>query len=176
MTQDQLWDFYNPITDLGLNVPRWIDQDITGVTIAAIYQGGCDSGAYLPAVTYREAYEIMGAHGDDVLQYLEDYGDELPEIPAGRGWRGVSVHFLSCAVELWAYVILSEIEDVPWVDLHDLQAMWDEIRAELPDDDEPAINEAFNNWTDALCKDGEICQWQYDNLTTGEGGREIFLG
>ena len=28
-------------------------------------------------------------------------------------------------------------------------------------DDEPAMNEAFNNWTDSLCKDGEIHPLQY---------------
>jgi hypothetical protein len=30
------------------------------------------------------------------------------------------------------------------------------------EDDEPAISEAFNNWTDMLCKDGEIHPEQYD--------------
>jgi hypothetical protein len=30
------------------------------------------------------------------------------------------------------------------------------------EDDEPAINEAFNDWTDMLCKDGEIHPEQYD--------------
>lgn len=29
------------------------------------------------------------------------------------------------------------------------------------EDDEPAINEAFNNWTDSLCKDGTIHDEQY---------------
>ena len=28
-------------------------------------------------------------------------------------------------------------------------------------DDEPAISEAFNNWSDALCKDGTIHPEQY---------------
>jgi hypothetical protein len=31
--------------------------------------------------------------------------------------------------------------------------------------DIPARSEAFNNWTDALCKDGEISEWQYNNWT-----------
>jgi hypothetical protein len=30
------------------------------------------------------------------------------------------------------------------------------VIAEYGEDDEPAINESFNNWTDSLCKDGEI--------------------
>ena len=29
--------------------------------------------------------------------------------------------------------------------------------------DWPARCEAWNNWTDALCKDGEISAWQYAN-------------
>lgn len=31
------------------------------------------------------------------------------------------------------------------------------------EDDEPAISEAFNNWTDSLCKDGEIHEEQYNS-------------
>ena len=31
------------------------------------------------------------------------------------------------------------------------------------EDDEPAISEAFNNWTDMLCKDGEIHPEQYNS-------------
>jgi len=31
--------------------------------------------------------------------------------------------------------------------------------------DWPARREAWNNWTDALCKDGQISDWQYENWT-----------
>ena len=31
--------------------------------------------------------------------------------------------------------------------------------------DWPARREAFNNWTDALCKNHEISDWQYENWT-----------
>ncbi len=30
------------------------------------------------------------------------------------------------------------------------------------EDDQPAINEAFNDWTDSLCKDGELHDEQYN--------------
>jgi len=30
-------------------------------------------------------------------------------------------------------------------------------------EDWPARREAWNNWTDGLCKDGEISDWQYEN-------------
>ncbi len=31
--------------------------------------------------------------------------------------------------------------------------------------DWPARSEAWNNWTDSLCKDGQISDWQYHNWT-----------
>jgi hypothetical protein len=31
--------------------------------------------------------------------------------------------------------------------------------------DKPALAEAWNNWTDALCKEGRITLWQYENWT-----------
>jgi len=32
-------------------------------------------------------------------------------------------------------------------------------------DDRVALNEEFNNWTDMLCKDGEISDYLYENVT-----------
>ena len=31
--------------------------------------------------------------------------------------------------------------------------------------DWPARSEAWNNWTDSLCKNGQISDWQYENWT-----------
>ena len=31
--------------------------------------------------------------------------------------------------------------------------------------DKPARREEWNNWTDGLCKEGIISDWQYDNWT-----------
>ena len=56
----------------GKTVPLWIDSDITWQTIASIHQGGCASGAYMPAVTYWQAIQTMSQHGDDVLEYITD--------------------------------------------------------------------------------------------------------
>lgn len=36
------------------------------------------------------------------------------------------------------------------------------VIAEYGEDDGPAIAESFNNWTDSLCKDGEIHPEQYN--------------
>ena len=37
------------------------------------------------------------------------------------------------------------------------------IIEEYSEEDEPAINEGFNNWSDSLCKDGELHEVQYSN-------------
>ena len=38
----------------------------------------------------------------------------------------------------------------------------EEIAANIPKNDIPMLNEAFNDWTDSLCKSGEITERQYD--------------
>jgi len=92
-------------------VPDWIDQDITISDCMAVQQGGCASGAYMPAVTYYTANKVMAEHGDDVLDYIErEYG----EIPApdmqDMSWCGLAVYFLSMAVELWCDSVCNQLE------------------------------------------------------------------
>ena len=69
MTDQEMWNNDDPISDLNVDieVPGWIDQDISPQNIAAIVQGGCASGAYMPAVTYHQALETMSEYGDDIL-------------------------------------------------------------------------------------------------------------
>ena len=104
-----LWEYDEPITTLtdddhpdGYDVPAWIDQTITGSDIAAINQGGCSSGAYMPAVTYYDARQTMAEHGDDVLEFVEEHYGEIPQPQPGESWSGIAVCYLSLAVELWA--------------------------------------------------------------------------
>ena len=69
------------------------------------------------------------------------------------------------AVELWAgyhnpYGVLITSE-------RDLSNRFDEqiapgVIALYRENDEPAMNEAFNNWSDMLCKEGEIHPEQYN--------------
>ena len=99
------------LRELGIHVPRWIDQDIDTYQVEAIAQGGCASGAYMPAVTYHEARETMNSHGDDVLDWLEDALGELPRVPEHSSWSGMAVHYLSYAVDLWASGAISEIPE-----------------------------------------------------------------
>jgi len=94
----------------GVTVPMWIDQDITVQTVAAIQQGQCESGAYMPAVTYHAAAETMSEHGDSVLQYLEDALGELPPLPNNTSWSGIACHFLAYAVDMWADLTADQLE------------------------------------------------------------------
>ncbi len=109
-----LWNTETPINEiegLDIDVPAWIDQDISFADVAAIVQGGCASGAYMPAVTYHQALATMGEHGDDVLQYIEDSLGELPQPPRDTSWSGLACFYLSCAVELWAGTIEADLEE-----------------------------------------------------------------
>lgn len=111
MTNDQIWNDERPVSDvLDCDVPHWIEQNISGYDIIAICQGGCASGAYMPAVTYSNALAVMNEHGDDVLQYIEGNYGELPKPREGESWAGMAVHYLSIAVELWASGRLCELE------------------------------------------------------------------
>jgi hypothetical protein len=85
-----------------MNIPNFIDQDLTPYDLAAIIQGGCASGSYMPAVTYHQALETMSEHGNDVLQYIEDRLGEIPQPKNNESWSGLAVFYLSYAVELWA--------------------------------------------------------------------------
>ncbi len=84
------------------NQPDWITQELDIADIQAIQQGGCNSGAYMPAVTYWQAKETMNEWGDDVLQFIEDQYGELPQPEHGESWSGLATFYLSIAVELWA--------------------------------------------------------------------------
>ncbi len=123
MTTDILWNTDQPVTDFDIEVPAWINQDITAYDVAAILQGGCESGAYMPAVTYHTANETMAEHGDDVLEFIEGHMGELPDVTT-ESWKGLAVKFLSVAVELWA----SSIED-------ELQSTLEDIEESLQDEE-----------------------------------------
>ena len=108
-----LWETETAIRDipgLDLNLPVWIDKDITPSDVAAILQGGCASGAYMPAVTYHQALKVMSDDGDEVLQFIEDQLGELPSPPRDISWSGLACFYLSTAVELWASSVESELE------------------------------------------------------------------
>ena len=113
MTDDQIWNTETTISELlDVEVPQWLEQDICAMTIAGVYQGGCASGSYMPAVTYYQALRTMSDHGDDVLQFILDELGELPKPRDDESWSGMACHYLSCAVELWASDIYSRLEQL----------------------------------------------------------------
>lgn len=85
------------------DVPGWIESDITWGDVLAIRQGGCASGAYMPAATYHQAAATMADFGDLVLEHLEECLGEIPQPPADSSWSGMACFYLSLAVETWAH-------------------------------------------------------------------------
>ncbi len=112
MTEEQIWNNENPVNDLDIDVPEWIDKDISPSDIAAIVQGGCSSGAYMPAVTYYDALRTMRVDGDNVLQYIQDNLGELPKPDNNESWSGMAVFYLSFAVEMWASSAHEQLEEL----------------------------------------------------------------
>ncbi len=91
------------VRDLGVQVPAWVDQDITLGTLTDIIEQGAAEGAYMPAASYDSADAVMALHGDEVMEYLEDTLGEPPApAPANCGWSGLACYYLSAAVEIWA--------------------------------------------------------------------------
>ena len=78
--------------------------------IVPIYEGGCASGAYMPAVTYHTAALVMNEYGDDVLEFIEGNLGEIPAPKPGESWAGMVVYYISMAVELWAGCVVTQFE------------------------------------------------------------------
>lgn len=108
MTATEQWECEDPIRTLGVEVPRWIDQDISPSTIQAVLQDGCASGAYMAAMWYAEAIKTMGQYGDEVVAFLAEHIDsDIHHIKVARplmpfdSWGEISCYYLSSAVEVW---------------------------------------------------------------------------
>lgn len=109
-----------------IDVPAWIHSDHFDADVLSdpshedhaemvsylqdICQGGCASGAYMPAVTYHQALATMNEYGDEVLPYIEGNYGEIPTAPEATSWAGLACHYLSFAVELWAHGALAELD------------------------------------------------------------------
>lgn len=48
-----------------------------------------------------------------------------------------------------------------YISLSQAFAQWQELAADIPQDDVPMLAESWNDYTDSLCKDGELCALQY---------------
>lgn len=112
MGYDILWNSGEVKAAEYVEVPVWIDQGIYCYDVAAICQGGCESGAYMPAVTYYEAQKIMNEHADSVIRFLENQGYEKAEFDfSNQTWGCFCVQLLSLAVDTWAYSIAEELAE-----------------------------------------------------------------
>lgn len=113
MNTQEIWNCEAEVSEL-LNItqPDWIAYPLTAMDIASICQGGCASGAYMPAVTYSQALATMAEHGDDVLEYIEWAFEYIPQPERGEGWGQIACRYLSTAVELWAGDIMGQLEEL----------------------------------------------------------------
>lgn len=102
---------------VGPEVPAWIEQDITGFDVRCIAQGGCASGAYMPAVTYYQAKQTMAQHGDDIVDFIVERLGTQGLNTDSDSFGGMCCELVSTAVELWAFEVdqcldeLAEEED-----------------------------------------------------------------
>ena len=97
------------------NQPSWLKYmgEIDSIAeMKAIQQGGCASGAYMPAVTYHTALDTMSLYGDEITEYLIDNLGELPTTRQPQSWSQLAVFYASYAVELW--VSQFNLDDVDW--------------------------------------------------------------
>jgi len=98
--QDYLNDHADEISEY--SEPGWVTQPLSPSDIASILQGGCASGAYMPAAKYYDAAQTMSHYGDDVLEYIEYVTGEIPAVDmTDHSWTGLACHYLSMAVELF---------------------------------------------------------------------------
>lgn len=80
--------------------PKWITEPMSYYDIQAVNHGGCFSGAYMPAVINHQALETMNKYGDEVMDYIIEYYDYLPESDE-ISWSSLACFYLSVAVQVW---------------------------------------------------------------------------
>lgn len=88
-----------------MNKPNFLSEySFNRYDIEAIQQGGCASGAFMPAVTYCKAKKFMMENGESVLDYIEGRCGGIPPVPEEdrNHWASHSVFYFSLAVEMWA--------------------------------------------------------------------------
>ena len=92
-----------------LNDPSHEYHDDEMATVRSISEHGCESGAYMPAVTSGVAVQTMNEHGDEILDFIDGVGmDEqaVLRVLNVAGWESLACYFVSAAVELWAHGVI----------------------------------------------------------------------
>ena len=121
MTEENnsMWNETAEIQDFDIEVPFFVKFDLdddghetvrqpTAQDVAAIYSGGCESGAWMPSVTYYTALRNVAENARELECYLDDMG-----ITVGRGLddgiMSTAVTLVSTAVEVWAHRVHQEL-------------------------------------------------------------------
>lgn len=97
---------------------------------------------------------------NDILQTLENIVYKRAEEYTGRR--------LDSTYAITSYAEKEERSEFPAIQQRFDEEVLPHVREHYEQDGEPdfvARSEEFNNWTDSLCKDGEITEWQYENIT-----------
>jgi hypothetical protein len=105
MANLELYDYLETtLKDLKVDYPEWIDdKTFNTYQVGGIIEGGCSSGAFMPAVYYTNALKVMNKHGNDVFDYLTTWLDKLPRPPKDQSWSGLASFYLCFAIDHWAH-------------------------------------------------------------------------
>lgn len=100
-------------SELFSNLPKWVDEELFSdiENVNYICEGGCASGAYMPSMITNEANKTMLIHGNDVVHFIINNDMQLPNTD-NSGWNEINSSFLSCAVEILAYNIQADYEEL----------------------------------------------------------------
>ncbi len=114
---ERLWEHPDQELPDDIEVPSYVTNPGDGSApsthdVAAILQGGCASGAWMPAVTYWSALQTMQRDGDAVLDALSSaWVDPKQLIDSEGSWETWACDLVSTAVDLWASSIGDDLAD-----------------------------------------------------------------
>ena len=81
----------------------------------AIIQGGCASGAYMPAVTYAVALECFTEHSNEITDLLEEFGyEDFTFCLKTETLSSFASSMVSAAVECWVNQFQDMLDGVNW--------------------------------------------------------------
>ena len=99
------------------NQPSFLEYELDVSDIQAILQGGCASGAYMPAVTYHTAEETMKQHSRAIEEQIEPIAYDLDGIKWNveeETFSAFCVKCVSLAVESWCWQFEDILSGVNW--------------------------------------------------------------
>ncbi|MEE8598927.1 MAG: hypothetical protein V3S69_05375 [Dehalococcoidales bacterium] len=84
--------------------------------LQAILQGGCASGAYMPAVTYHTANLCMAEYHTEIEELLTEDGCDSEWVfnTATDSWACFASKLVASAVEVWVGQFADILDGVDW--------------------------------------------------------------